>query len=146
MNQLVQRRPFRGLQNLQQEIDHLFDSFPFFGNEDGDRSAVWAPRMDLTEDDGHYVVRMDLPGLTKKDINVALQDNRLVVSGERKEEKTEAKEGFRRQERHVGTFYRACAFPMPVDEDAVEASFANGVLTVHVKKTEEVKPKQIEIR
>lgn len=146
MNQLVRRRPFRGLQNLQQEIDHLFDSFPFFSDENGDRSAVWAPRMDLTENDGGYVVRMDLPGLTKKDINVTLEDDRLVVSGERTEEKTEEGEGFRRQERHVGSFYRACAFPMPVDEDAVEASFANGVLTVRVKKTEEVQPKKIEIR
>lgn len=146
MNQIVRRRPFLGLQNLQHEIDHLFDAFPFFGDEDGDRSAVWTPRMDLTENDGTYTVRMDLPGLTKKDIEVTLQDNRLVVSGERKEETTEEGEGYRRQERHVGSFYRSCVFPLPVNDDDVDATFASGVLTVRVRKTEEVQPKRIELR
>lgn len=146
MTQLTRRRPFAGLQTLQQEIDHLLDGLPFFGDEDGERSAVWTPRMDLTENDGTYAVRLDLPGLTKQDIEVTLQDNRLVVSGERKEKQTEEGEGYRRQERRVGSFYRACVFPTPVGEDDVDATFADGVLTVRVRKAEDAPPKRIELR
>ena len=108
-------------------------------------SAVWAPRMDLTESNDAYHVQMDLPGLKKGDITVRMDDHRLLVSGERTQEATQEDGDRVHRERYFGSFYRSIRLPMGVEEEKIKAHFKNGVLTIDLPKTEKSKPKQIEI-
>jgi len=126
---------FGRLTNLQDELDRLFES-PL---------RAWAPVLDVREDADNFVIRAELPGLKREDITVSLQDGALVISGERKvEEKQEGVE-IHRQERFYGKFQRALTLPEPVAADKVKAQYKDGVLTVTLPKTEEAKPKQIDV-
>jgi len=146
MTQLTRRTPNRTLRDLQREVDSIFDQF--FGRDrgDSDTSAVWAPRTDLSETDDAFSIRMDVPGMTKDDININLQNNTLTVSGERSSERTEEDEEFVRVERAFGTFHRTFTLPDAVDQENIEAAYDEGVLTIHVPKTEESTRRQIEIQ
>jgi HSP20 family protein len=105
----------------------------------------WMPAMDLLETDDDFVLRADLPGMTESDVNVELEDNVLTISGERKSEQEEKREGFYRVERAFGSFSRSLTLPQGVDPDAVNASFDKGVLEVRVPKPERRKPRRISI-
>jgi HSP20 family protein len=126
---------FGRLANLQDELDRLFES-PLTG---------WAPALDVHEDADNFTVRVELPGLKREDIGVALQDGALVISGERKTEKVEEGVEVHRQERFYGKFQRALTLPAPVAADKVKAAYKDGVLTVTLPKAEEAKPKQIDV-
>jgi HSP20 family protein len=126
---------FGRLSNLQDELDRLFES-PLTG---------WAPALDVHEDKDSFVVRTELPGLKREDIEVSLHDGALVISGERKVEKLEAGVEVHRQERYYGKFERALTLPTPVAADKIKAQYKDGVLTVTLPKVEEAKPKQIDI-
>jgi HSP20 family protein len=126
---------FGRLTNLQDELDRLFES-PL---------RAWAPVLDVREDADSFVIRAELPGLKREDIEVSLQDGALVISGERKvEEKQEGVE-IHRQERFYGKFQRALTLPELVAADKVKAQYKDGILTVTLPKTEEAKPKQIDV-
>ena len=101
--------------------------------------------MDLVEEGDHYVLRADLPGLSEQDVNVELEDNVLTVSGERKSEHEERREGFHRVERASGHFSRSLTLPEGVDPDSVKASFDKGVLEVRIPKPEQRKPRRVAI-
>jgi HSP20 family protein len=126
---------FGRLASLQDEIDRLFES-PL---------RAWAPVVDVREDADNFVIRAELPGLKREDINVTLQDGALVISGERTVEKVEAGVEVHRQERDYGKFQRAVTLPTPVAADKITAQYKDGVLTVTLPKVEEAKPKQIDI-
>ncbi len=110
-------------------------------------SAVrrWMPAMDLVETEEDFVLRADLPGLSEGDVNIELEDNVLTISGERKSEHEERKEGYYRVERASGTFSRSLTLPEGVDPEAVRASFDRGVLEVRIPKPEERKPRKVSI-
>lgn len=130
----------------------LFDRFlddDFFGglaNRAEGESRNWLPPVDLIENDTAFIATVDLPGLTKKDVEVALEDNVLTLSGERN---FENKEGngtkFRRVERSYGSFRRAFTLPPGVDTSKVDAIFKDGVLTLTMPKSETAKPRKISI-
>jgi HSP20 family protein len=101
--------------------------------------------MDLVETDDEFVLRADLPGLSEDDVNIELEDNVLTISGERKAEHEERKEGYYRVERSSGSFTRSLTLPEGVDPDAVKASFERGVLEVRVPKPEAKKPRKVAI-
>lgn len=147
MTQLTRRTPSRTLRDLQREVDDIFDRF-FSRTDGGDGSAspVWSPRTDLAETDEDFRIRLDVPGMTKEDINVNLQNRTLTVSGERTSERTEESEEFVRVERAFGTFHRTFTLPNAVDEENIEATYEDGVLTINVPKTEESTRRQIEIQ
>lgn len=126
---------FGRLANLQDELDRLFES-PL---------RAWAPVLDVREDKDNFVIRAELPGLKREEIEVSLQDGALVISGERKFEKTEEGVEVHRQERYYGKFQRALTLPEPVAADKVKADYKDGVLTVTLPKTEEAKPKKIDV-
>ena len=126
---------FGRLTNLQDQLDRLF----------GSPSDVWAPALDVHEDKDNYIFRTELPGLKREDIEVSLQDGALVISGERKVEKVEEGVAVHRQERFYGKFQRALTLPEPVAADKVKAEYKDGVLTVTLPKTEEAKPKKIDV-
>ncbi|MEI9960145.1 MAG: Hsp20/alpha crystallin family protein [Limisphaerales bacterium] len=126
---------FGRLSNLQDELDRLFES-PL---------PAWSPALDVYEDKDSFVIRAELPGLKREDIEVSLQDGALVISGERKSEKVEEGTEVHRQERFYGKFQRALTLPEPVAADKVKADYKDGVLTVTLPKTEEAKPKKIDV-
>lgn len=146
MSTLTRYRPFQPLRTLQQEIDRMFGEYlPAFGDEEAP-SGVWAPVMDLTENEKEYVVKMDVPGIPKEALTINLEDHRLVVRGERKEEKKDEKENRIVVERRYGSLYRSLALPKAASEEMVNAEMKDGVLTIRIKKAEEAKPKRIEIK
>ena len=145
MTQLTRRTSDRRLRDLQREVDSIFDQF-FGRSEDEDTSAVWAPRTDLSETDDAFHIRLDVPGMTKDDITINLQNNTLTVSGERTSERTDEGEEYVRVERAFGNFHRMFTLPNAVDRENVEAAYEDGVLTIHVPKTEESTRRQIEIQ
>jgi HSP20 family protein len=99
----------------------------------------------VAEDKDNYTVHVELPGLKREEIEVSLQDGALVITGERKGEKVEKGTEVHRQERFYGKFQRALTLPEPVAADKVKADYKDGVLTVTLPKTEEAKPKKIDV-
>lgn len=137
------------LRSLQDEVNRLFETvFPGrLDDEDGrTMSAVWSPRMDLAETDGAFELSVDLPGLSREDVSLHLEDNRLVISGERREKKETKDRNVIRMERTFGPFYRSLPLPKSVKEGDVKAAFKDGVLTVTIPKTETKPPTKIEIK
>ncbi|WP_208426574.1 MULTISPECIES: Hsp20/alpha crystallin family protein [Salinibacter] len=145
MTQLTRRTPNRTIRDLQREVDSIFDQF-FGRGSDDDTSAVWAPRTDLSETDDAFHIRLDVPGMTKDDIAINLQNNTLTVSGERSSERQEDGEEYVRVERAFGNFHRTFTLPDAVDPDRVEATYDEGVLAINVPKTETSTRRQIEIQ
>ena len=133
------------LENLREEMEGLFSRA--FGEDTGllplDRIV---PSLDLAETDGAVEVRMDIPGMEAKDIDIQVNGNLLTISGERKEEREEKGKTYHRVERRVGSFSRTVTLPSPVKEAAVDAQYRNGTLTVKLPKTEEAKSKKITVK
>jgi len=134
--------PFEQLSQLRNEVSRLFDS-PFGTLTQGFNE--WAPAVDLYEDKDNVIVKAELPGMKKEDIDVSLHDGTLTISGERKleEEKTEGETY--RSERFYGRFQRSVLLPTAVLPDKVNAAYKDGILTITLPKSEEAKPKQIEV-
>ena len=144
---IVRWEPFRELSSLQTEMNRLFNA-AFEGSGGGGTAAAtrrWTPAMDLLETEDQFVLRADLPGLSEDDVNIELEDNVLTVSGERKAEHEDKREGFYRMERAYGSFSRSLTLPKGVDPGAVTAAFDRGVLEVRVPKPEQRKPRRITI-
>jgi HSP20 family protein len=143
---LIRWEPVRELNTIQNEMNRLFNSVfdtPLPNGSAGVRR--WIPAMDLVETDDDFVLRADLPGLSEGDVNIELEDNVLTVSGERKSEHEERKEGYYRVERASGSFSRSLTLPEGVNADAIKASFDKGVLEVRIPKPEERKPRKVAI-
>src|SRR3954454_11540821 len=143
---IVRWEPLRELTTLQNEMNRLFGSVmdaPPQGN--GGTLRRWMPAMDLVETGDHFVLRADLPGMSEKDVNIEVEERVLTVSGERKAEQSENKDGYHRVERAFGSFSRSLTLPEGVDAEAVSASFDKGVLEVRIPKPEERKPRKISI-
>lgn len=119
----------------------------FFNEAQGEEvsNRTWVPPVDIQETTDGYRLQAELPGLTKDDITITLENNVLRLSGERKLERDAKKENFQRIERTYGAFSRAFALPQQVNSAGVQASFENGVLTINVPKAEQAKPRKIEI-
>ena len=116
------------------------------GNGDGDLTvADWAPLADITEDDKEYVIKAELPDVKKEDVKVTVENGVLTIAGERKFEREEKKKKYHRVERAFGTFVRSFSLPDVAEASKVKAEFKNGMLTVHVPKSEKAKPKQVEV-
>jgi len=139
--------PFRHLSVLRNEIDRLFD-FPLntLSNVSQDFLSGWSPSIDLYDDRDHFVLKAEIPGMKKEDIDISLHGDVLTLSGERKEEKTFEKAETYRSERFLGKFQRTLTLPSAVDASKVQASYKDVVLTVTLPKSEEAKPKQIEVK
>jgi HSP20 family protein len=146
---LVRWDPARELDAFQSDMNRLFDSF--FGHREGAGangygSRRWIPPMDLVETEDNLVLRADLPGVDRDDIDIEVKDGVLTVSGERKAQHEEKREGFHRVERSFGRFSRSLELPKGVEADNIDARFERGVLEVRMPKPAERKPKRIEIR
>jgi HSP20 family protein len=146
---LIRWEPVRELNTIQSEMNRLFNTFfdsPSGGTGSGNGGLRrWLPAMDLLETENDFVLRADLPGLSEEDVNIELEDSVLTISGERKAEHEERKEGYYRVERASGNFSRSLTLPEGIDPDAVQATFDRGVLEVRIPKPEERKPRKVSI-
>jgi HSP20 family protein len=141
---IVRWEPFRELSSLQTEMNRLFNT-AFEGQGGNGPARRWTPAMDLLETQDEFVLRADLPGMGESDVNIEIEDNVLTVSGERKTEHEDKREGFHRLERAYGSFSRSLTLPKGIDAEAVSAAFDRGVLEVRVPKPEQRKPRRIAI-
>ena len=145
---LVRWEPVRELTSLQSEMNRLFNTFFDSPSTGGGGNGVrrWIPAMDLVETEDHFVLKADLPGMNEGDVNIEVEDNVLTVSGERKSEHEDKREGYYRVERSFGSFRRTLTLPEGVDPEAVNATFDKGVLEVRIPKPEERKPRRVAIQ
>jgi HSP20 family protein len=136
--------PFRELAALQNEMSRWMGQIS--GATPGNGTAsTWLPAVDVWETDEELVLSFDLPGIPEDQVAVELDDNVLTVSGERERASEHSSERFYRFERRFGTFSRSVTLPQGVQEDAIKATYENGVLEIRVPKPEEPKPKRIQI-
>ena len=151
MSRLIKWDPFKELTDFQNRLSSMF-------NQEGSGSALggdtflgeadWAPAVDVSEDDDEYLVTADLPDVEKDQVKVTVEKGTLTITGERMQEKEEGdkKKKFHRVERSYGKYLRTFRVPDDVAADDVKADFKNGVLKVHLPKSEEAKPKALEIK
>ena len=148
---LMRWDPFRELDQTTRALDRMFDR-PFLTRalrgqtEDSLVGVDWAPLVDIEETDKEFLIKAELPAVKKEDVKVALEDGVLTIQGERRQEKEEKDRKVHRIERSYGKFLRSFTVPREVDGTKVAAEFKDGVLFVHVPKTEAAKPRQIEVK
>jgi HSP20 family protein len=109
-------------------------------------NAMWTPLADISEDDDNYSVRLDLPGVKKDDVKINYENGQLTISGERKQEREKKSSKYHRVERSYGRYFRSFNLPAKIQEDKIDAEFRDGQLTITIPKSEEAKPKQIEVK
>jgi len=136
---------FGRLSDLRNEIDRLFEIPLSELARTSQLLSGWTPALDMHEDKENVIVQVELPGMKKEDIDISLHDGCLSISGERKSDETHRDSDVYREERFVGRFQRTVELPAPVASDKVKAQYKDGVLTVTLPKTEEAKPKQIQV-
>jgi len=149
MNAITRWDPFRELDELQNRLSALFGRAPIRKNGSKDEAlavAEWAPVVDIVEDDNEYLIKAELPEVKKEDVKVTVQDDVLTISGERMFEKEEKGRKYHRMERAYGSFARSFTLPEDADGEKVAAEFKDGVLKVHLPKSEQAKPKSIEVK
>ena len=144
LNNVTRWNPTAAYLATREPLFRLVDSF-FNGDAQGEETRSWVPPVDIQETGDAYLFHAELPGLTKEDIHITLENNVLRISGERKLEKDVKKESYHRVERTYGTFARTFTLPTQVDSEKVQAAFQNGILTISVPKAEMAKPRRIEI-
>src|ERR1700685_2284207 len=135
--------PFRDVVTLQNRLNSLFRDF-----NDGDSAlttASFVPAVDIYEDPQKVVLKLEVPGIEEKDLDVRVENHTLTVKGERKFEAEEKEQNFHRIERRYGSFFRAFTLPTTVDTEGVQASYNAGVLELELAKKPEAQPKQIKI-
>lgn len=134
--------------NMQREINKMFDSFFRGGTVDDGTLAppVWSPAVDVAEQENEYRVKIELPGVSKDDVKITMQDNVLTIRGEKKQEKESKEPNYHRIERSYGAFQRSFTLPTTVKSDRIEATYKDGILSITLPKAEEARPKQIEVK
>jgi len=148
MTMITRWDPFREFVTLQNRMNRLFhDSFGPEGTSESEAltRATFTPAVDVYEDEHNITLKIEVPGVDEKDIDVRVENNTLTVHGERKFEKEEKEENYRRVERQYGSFTRTFTLPTTVDHENIQADYEKGVLKVKLAKKAEAKPKQIKI-
>lgn len=142
---LARRSPFGLLRDLEQQLDDAFSSGD--GNSSETGLSRWSPKVDVFEENENIVFEIEAPGVNKDDIDISIEDNRLVIQGERREQREAGEErDYYRSERFFGTFQRSFTLPDTIDAESVEALYDDGVLTVSLPKAEQAQRKTIDIK
>jgi len=151
---VTQWRPFMDLTRWETEMDRMMEDFfgrnrrpwwPSVWSRDRARELI-APALDIYEEKDDIVVKAELPGMTKDDIEVDISNSHLTLKGEKKKEEKIEEEGYFACERAYGAFHRSVELPKGVQADKVKASFKNGILEIRLPKTEEAKTKEIKVK
>ena len=144
---LVRWDPFRELEDMSERLNRVF-SRPSLRNSGKENLTVadWMPTVDISETEGEYLIKAELPEVRKEDVKVIVENGVLTLQGERRQEKEEKAKRFHRVERSYGSFVRSFTLPESVDESSVKAEYKDGVLNLHLPKSEKVKPKAIDVK
>jgi len=146
MTVLTRFQPFREVATLQDRVNRLFrESYNGAASDESLTTSTFAPAVDVYEDEHKVTLKIEVPGVDEKDIDVHVENNTLTVHGERKIEKEEKEENYRRVERQYGSFTRRFTLPTTVDTESVSANYEKGVLKIALPKKAEAKPKQIKV-
>ncbi|MBZ5616392.1 MAG: Hsp20/alpha crystallin family protein [Acidobacteriia bacterium] len=146
MTMITRWDPFREFVTLQDRMNRLFrDPRGPVGQDEPLTTTAFAPPVDVYEDEHNVTLKIEVPGIDEKDIDVRIENNTLTVHGERKFEKDEKEENYRRVERQYGSFTRTFSLPSTVNHDNVQADYDKGVLKIKLAKKAEAKPKQIKV-
>ena len=146
MTLLTRWDPLRDLATMQNRINRFVrETYSPEGPEEALTTTSFAPPVDIYEDEHNITMKMEVPGIDEKDIDVRIENTTLTVHGERKIEKEEKEENFRRIERQYGSFTRSFTLPSSVDTGQVSANYDKGVLKINLAKKAEAKPKQIKV-
>ena len=145
MTVLTRFEPFREFSTLQDRINRVFRESVGREGDESLTTSSFAPAVDVYEDEHAVTLKIEVPGIDEKDIDVRLENNALPVHGERKIEKEEKEENYRRVERQYGSFTRTFTLPTTVDAEKVSANYDKGVLKIALPKKAEAKPKQIKV-
>jgi HSP20 family protein len=139
--------PFRELEEMSDRLNRMF-ARPAARTNGKETMIVadWTPTVDISETDGEYQIKAEIPDVKKEDVKVTLEDGVLTIQGERKQEKEEKGKKYHRIERSYGSFVRSFSLPDVIDEEKVKAEFKDGVLSLHLPKSEKAKPKAIEVK
>ncbi len=141
--------PWKELEQMEKRLSTMFGRPSVASNGDQKEAisvAAWSPLVDISEDDKEYVVKAEIPEMKKEDIKINVKDDMLTVSGERKYEKEEKDTKYHRVERAYGSFMRSFTLPDDADASKVSAEYKDGVLNVHLPKSEKAKPKTTEVK
>ncbi|MFZ1008660.1 MAG: Hsp20/alpha crystallin family protein [Candidatus Sulfotelmatobacter sp.] len=146
MTVLTRFEPFREFATLQDRINRVFrETYSPEGRDETLTTSSFTPAVDVYEDEHSVTLKIEVPGIEEKDIDVRIENNTLTVHGERKIEKEEKEENYRRVERQYGSFTRTFNLPTTVDSEKVSANYDKGVLKIALPKKAEAKPKQIKV-
>ena len=143
---IVRWNPFRELEDIQTRLNRFFDDTPVRSRNGDLFFSDWAPAVDIEETDKEYLIKAELPEVTKENVKVEMLEGVLTIEGERKREKEEKGKKFHKLERSYGKFVRQFALPVEVDGGKIQAEFKDGMLNVHLPKTAAAKPKGIEVK
>ena len=136
--------PFRDLVQLQDRVNRLFQESAT-GREEGFNTPSFVPPVDIYEDEHNIVLKVEVPGVEQKDLDIRIENNTITIRGERKIEKETKEENYHRVERRYGSFQRSFGLPNTVNPEQVTADYENGILKVTLAKRAEAKPKQIKV-
>jgi HSP20 family protein len=144
---VVRWDPFRELEDMSERLNRVF-SRPTLRNTGKENLTVadWMPTVDISETESEYLIKAELPEVRKEDVKVTVENGVLTLQGERRQEKEEKGRRFHRVERSYGSFVRSFTLPESVDEGGVKAEYKDGVLALHLPKSEKVKPKAIDVK
>lgn len=141
--------PFKEMKDFQNRFTTMFNRLPLkgeLGKEESLSLAQWMPAVDIIEDEKEYLIKAELPDVRREDVHVTIQDGTLCLMGERKFEKEEKGKKFHRVERAYGSFNRTFELPMDANTVKIAAEFKDGILKVHLPKSEEARPKTVEVK
>jgi HSP20 family protein len=147
MTALLRWDPFRELEEMSDRLNRMVARPAIKTNgKEALTVADWMPTVDISETAGEYVIQAELPEVKKDDVKVTLEEGVLTIQGQRRQEKDEKTTKYHRIERSYGTFVRSFSLPDQVNESGVKAEFKDGVLNLHIPKSEKAKPRAIEVK
>jgi HSP20 family protein len=140
--------PFRELEEVSDRLNRMFTrpAMRTSNNKETMIVADWTPSVDISETEGEYQIKVEIPDVKKEDVKVTLEDGVLTIQGQRKQEKEETGTKYHRIERSYGSFARTFSLPDMIETDKVKAEFKDGVLNLYLPKSEKAKPKAIEVK
>ncbi|HEU4463644.1 MAG TPA: Hsp20/alpha crystallin family protein [Gemmatimonadota bacterium] len=145
MNNITRYRPLNSVFAVPRDLGRLMDDVFGGGWDVGENLRQWLPATDVSETPEAVTLRLEVPGLTRDQIRIAVENNVLSVRGEKTQETSSENESFRRTERSFGSFERSFSLPAYVDTDDVQASLQDGVLSITLPRREETKAREIQI-
>lgn len=142
---IIRWDPFGDFVTLRDRMNRLFEDMSGSKEEKDLMTRAWAPSVDIYENESEVVLCAEIPGVEEKDVEIKVEDNNLIIKGERKFEKEAKEENYHRIERSYGSFFRSFALPSYIEQDKIEAEHENGVLRVRMPKKAELKPRKVKI-